>query len=107
MSSSSALFRKYGKVAVGVHLCTSAMYFGALYAGVKQGVDIESILSHAGLSLDSLPGGPDSKKQIGDIAVSYAAYKVLTPVRWPTTIALTPLVARRLGNRKSESEKRE
>ena len=35
--------------------------------------------------------------QVGTFAIAYAAHKALSPVRFPPTVALTPLVARWLG----------
>eukprot|EP00750_Incisomonas_marina_P008201 INCI15357.1.p1 GENE.INCI15357.1~~INCI15357.1.p1 ORF type:complete len:178 (+),score=27.38 INCI15357.1:317-850(+) len=37
-----------------------------------------------------------------EAAIAYGAYKVLTPIRWPTTFALTPVVARLLSVKSAE-----
>lgn len=34
---------------------------------------------------------------MGTFAIAYAAHKALSPVRFPPTVALTPLVAKWLG----------
>lgn len=34
---------------------------------------------------------------VGTFAIAYAAHKALSPVRFPPTVALTPVVARWLG----------
>ena len=34
---------------------------------------------------------------MGTFAIAYAAHKALSPVRFPPTVALTPVVARWLG----------
>ena len=81
------LAQKYGRVAVGVHLCTSAVWYGAIYMGVKNGVDVNGLLASVGL-----PTPSESFVPVGDMAFAYAGYKCLTPVRWPVTIALTPII---------------
>ena len=86
-----ALVAKYGRVAVGVHLCTSAMWYGAIYSGVKNGLDVNAILGSVGL-----PTPSEKFVHVGDMAFAYAGYKCLTPVRWPVTIALTPIVKKKL-----------
>ncbi len=41
--------------------------------------------------------------QVGTFALAYAAHKALSPVRFPPTVALTPVVAKYLGKKKEES----
>ena len=55
------------------------------------GVDVASLLSKIGLSVN------DSSEKIGTFAIAYAAHKALSPVRFPPTVALTPVVARWTG----------
>ncbi|RWR84499.1 hypothetical protein CKAN_01331500 [Cinnamomum micranthum f. kanehirae] len=47
------LLKKYGKVALGVHLSVSAVSISGLYVAIKNNVDVESLLSKVGLSGDS------------------------------------------------------
>jgi hypothetical protein len=37
---------------------------------------------------------------VGTFAIAYAAHKALSPVRFPPTVALTPVVAKWLGKKK-------
>ena len=39
----------------------------------------------------------DTSEKVGTLALAYAAHKALSPVRFPPTVALTPVVARWLG----------
>ena len=39
----------------------------------------------------------DTGEKFGTFALAYAAHKALSPVRFPPTVALTPVVARLLG----------
>jgi hypothetical protein len=40
--------------------------------------------------------------QVGTFAIAYAAHKALSPVRFPPTVALTPVVARWTGKVKPQ-----
>lgn len=55
------------------------------------GVDVAALLSRVGLQAS------DTSERVGTFAIAYAAHKALSPVRFPPTVALTPLVARWLG----------
>ena len=40
-----------------------------------------------------------TNEKVGTVAIAYAAHKALSPVRFPPTVALTPVVARLLGRK--------
>jgi len=44
----------------------------------------------------------DTSEKVGTFAIAYAAHKALSPVRFPPTVALTPVVAKWLGKKKAE-----
>lgn len=41
-------------------------------------------------------------EQVGTFALAYAAHKALSPVRFPPTVALTPIVANFFGKKVDE-----
>lgn len=43
------------------------------------------------------PQVTSTNETVGTFAIAYAAHKALSPVRFPPTVALTPVVARWLG----------
>ncbi|KAF3619948.1 hypothetical protein P3S67_020225 [Capsicum chacoense] len=43
------LFKKYGKVALGVHFSVSAVSIGGLFIAVKNNVDVEAMLEKVGM----------------------------------------------------------
>ena len=45
----------------------------------------------------------DTSERVGTVAIAYAAHKALSPVRFPPTVALTPVVAKWLGKDKPEA----
>ena len=54
-------------------------------------MDVAALLSKIGLSVS------DTNEKVGTAAIAYAAHKALSPIRFPPTVALTPVVARILG----------
>lgn len=42
-------------------------------------------------------------EKVGTFALAYAAHKALSPVRFPPTVALTPVVANFFGKKAEES----
>lgn len=58
------------------------------------GVDVAGLLSRMGLAVS------DTSEKVGTFAIAYAAHKALSPVRFPPTVALTPVVARWFGQKK-------
>jgi hypothetical protein len=57
------------------------------------GVDVGGLLSKVGLQVT------DTSEKVGTFAIAYAAHKALSPVRFPPTVALTPVVAKYIGKK--------
>lgn len=57
------------------------------------GIDVGGLLARFGLQVT------DTSEKVGTVAIAYAAHKALSPVRFPPTVALTPLVAQWLGQK--------
>jgi hypothetical protein len=85
------LLTQYG----GAYLLTSISFaivsFAACYAAVSAGVDVRALLARVGLQAS------DASEKVGTFAIAYAAHKALSPVRFPPTVALTPVVAKWIG----------
>ena len=54
-------------------------------------MDGSSLLAKVGINVNA------TSEKVGTAAIAYAAHKALSPVRFPPTVALTPVVARFLG----------
>ncbi|RDX99279.1 hypothetical protein CR513_17683, partial [Mucuna pruriens] len=106
------LMKKYGKVALGVHLGVSAASITGLYVAIRNNVDVEAILEkfHMGTVSDQQnpnDDAPPPKNRTAQLAASAGGAftlailcnKALFPVRVPITVALTPPVARFLARR--------
>lgn len=75
-----------------------ARVFSVLLVSIPQhttGVDVAGLLARVGLSVT------DTSEKVGTFAIAYAAHKALSPVRFPPTVALTPVVARWTGKTKA------
>lgn len=112
------LFKKYGKVALGVHLSVSAASVSSLYLAVKSNVDVESVFERFGIGVakenEELIGDVNDSGEIkkrnrtaelaassgGALAVAVLCNKALFPLRVPITIALTPPISRFLARRR-------
>ena len=61
-------------------------------------MDVSALLSKVGINSSA------TSEKVGTAAIAYAAHKALSPVRFPPTVALTPVVARFLGNKGQQDE---
>jgi hypothetical protein len=66
--------------------------------GLLAGLDVAGLLGQVGLQVT------DTSEKVGTFAIAYAAHKALSPVRFPPTVALTPVVAKWIGKDKAAGE---
>ncbi|KRY31966.1 Rho GTPase-activating protein 39 [Trichinella spiralis] len=81
-------FKRYWYVLVPVHLITSSVWLGSFYYLAASGVDLVGILESMGFSeqiLNRLKQAP----RAGNIALAYAMFKIVTPLRYTATIGVT------------------
>lgn len=93
------LAKLYGGSYLGTSIAMSIVSFAVLYALVYIGVDVRSLTNGFGDWLGTTPlGRPAALDNVSDAAsaaaIAYVAHKVTSPLRFPLTIAATPLVAR-------------
>ncbi|ESO01928.1 hypothetical protein HELRODRAFT_124905, partial [Helobdella robusta] len=87
-------YKQHGKIFIGVHLVTSAMWTGMFYYAVVSGVDVVAMLDWLGVSqtvIDKL-----KSPSLGYIAATYLLYKLATPLRYTVTIVGTRWVVKYL-----------
>lgn len=89
------LLKRYGSAYLVTSISFAIVSFAACYALVNAGVDVAALLTKVGL------GVSDTSEKVGTFAIAYAAHKALSPVRFPPTVALTPVVAKWLGKETS------
>merc|ERR1712204_7789 len=96
MVKAGDLLKRYG----GAYLLTSTslalVSFGVCYALVDNGVDVNGLLERVGIQVSS------NSETIGTAGLAYVAHKAASPIRFPPTVALTPIVAKRLFGKSDE-----
>jgi len=98
MAKAGDLLKRYG----GAYLLTSTslavVSFGLCYLAIDSGVDIPALLQKVNIEVSS------TSETVGTFGLAYAVHKAASPIRFPPTVALTPIVARRLFGQKEEEE---
>lgn len=59
------------------------------------------LLLQLGINVDS------TGQTVGTVALAYAAHKAASPIRFPPTVLLTPVVANLFGKAKQQADKTE
>ncbi|XP_059429913.1 uncharacterized protein LOC132163588 [Corylus avellana] len=92
------LLAKYGGAYLATSIILSLISFSICYALISAGIDVQTLLQKVGISTDA------TGEKVGTLALAYAAHKAASPIRFPPTVALTPIVASWIG-KKVEKEK--
>lgn len=87
------LLTQYGSAYLATSITLAIISFSICYAAVSSGVDIGDLLSKIGIQVTK------TNETVGTFAIAYAAHKALSPVRFPPTVALTPVVAKWFGKK--------
>lgn len=88
---------KYWYVLFPVHIATSAVWFGGLYYVASSGFDVPGLLRK--ISTPEWVMEKVTKSSAGYVALAYAMYKIITPIRYTVTLAGTTLMIRILVKR--------
>jgi hypothetical protein len=89
--TAKSLLKKYGVAYLATSIPLALVSFGLCYLLVDNGVDVGSLLQKVGISPD------DNTEKASTFAIAYAAHKAASPIRFPPTVLLTPVVAKILG----------
>ncbi|KAJ0020963.1 hypothetical protein Pint_31780 [Pistacia integerrima] len=92
------LLAKYGGAYLATSITLSLISFSLCYALIAAGIDVQALLQKVGISTDA------TGQKVGTFALAYAAHKAASPIRFPPTVALTPIVASWIG-KKVEKDK--
>uniref|UniRef100_A0A5B7BCR7 DUF1279 domain-containing protein n=1 Tax=Davidia involucrata TaxID=16924 RepID=A0A5B7BCR7_DAVIN len=92
------LLAKYGGAYLATSITLSLISFSLCYALISAGIDVQALLQKVGISTN------EAGEKVGTFALAYAAHKAASPIRFPPTVALTPIVASWIG-KKVEKEK--
>lgn len=98
MAKAGDLLKRYG----GAYLLTSTslalVSFTICYLAIDSGVDVPALLAKVNIEVSS------TSETVGTVGLAYAVHKAASPIRFPPTVALTPIVARKLFGQKDAGE---
>jgi len=101
MATAGELLKRYG----GAYLLTSTslaiVSFSLCYFAVDNGIDISSVLEKVGIQVSS------TSETVGTVGLAYAIHKAASPIRFPPTVALTPVVARKVFGKTDDEDSAE
>uniref|UniRef100_A0A2P2JIL2 DUF1279 domain-containing protein n=1 Tax=Rhizophora mucronata TaxID=61149 RepID=A0A2P2JIL2_RHIMU len=87
------LLAKYGGAYLATSITLSLISFSLCYALISAGIDVQALLQKVGIPTD------EAGEKVGTFALAYAAHKAASPIRFPPTVALTPIVASWIGKK--------
>ncbi|MQL77665.1 hypothetical protein Taro_010072 [Colocasia esculenta] len=93
------LLAKYGGAYLATSITLSLISFSLCYVLVSAGIDVQALLQKVGISTN------EAGEKVGTFALAYAAHKAASPIRFPPTVALTPIVASWIGKKLSVKTK--
>lgn len=96
--SAKSLLKKYGIAYLATSIPLAIMSFALCYVLVDSGVDVAGLLAKVGIETN------DASEKAGTAAIAYAAHKAASPIRFPPTVLLTPVVAKFIGKEPAELE---
>jgi len=96
--SAKELIAKYGVAYLATSIPLAAISFVLCYLLVDNGVDVAGLLKKVGILVNEGEAG----EKVGTVAIAYAAHKAASPIRFPPTVILTPVVAKIIGKEPSE-----
>ena len=85
-STAKALFRKYGAAYLVTSISLALCSYAACYVLVSRGVGVAQLLRRVGVHAIVSP-------KAGKAAIAYAVHKAASPIRFPPTVMLTPIVS--------------
>lgn len=108
-TTAKELAQLYGGSYLGTSIGLSIVSYIVLYFMVAAGVDVRSLINAFGDWLATTPiGRPSALDSISDTAstatLAYIAHKATSPLRFPLTVAATPVVAKAFSKKDMEKD---
>ncbi len=97
-ASAKSLLAKYGVAYLATSIPLAIVSFAICYGLVDNGVDVAGLLTKVGITVG------DTEEKVGTFAIAYAAHKAASPIRFPPTVLLTPVVAKLIGKEPAAEE---
>lgn len=92
------MLARYGGAYLATSVLLSLVSFSVCYFLINAGVDVQGLLDKVGIHTDG------TGEKVGTFALAYAAHKAASPIWFPPTVALTPIVASWFGKKGKEEE---
>ena len=92
------LLAKYGIAYLVTSISFAVVSYAICYALVSTGVDVAAVLEKIGIKSTTVASNA------GTAAIAYAVHKAASPIRFPPTVALTPVVARWFGRKSTPND---
>ncbi|XP_010262957.1 PREDICTED: uncharacterized protein LOC104601362 [Nelumbo nucifera] len=92
------LLAKYGGAYLATSITLSLISFSLCYVLISAGIDVQALLQKVGITAN------ETGEKVGTFALAYAAHKAASPIRFPPTVALTPIVAGWIGKKTKKEE---
>lgn len=92
------LLKRYGSAYLITSISLSLVSFTICYLLISNGVDVPALLAKLNIETSS------TGETVGTVAIAYAAHKAASPIRFPPTVAITPMVANWLGKKDDGDE---
>ena len=90
------LLKKYGIAYLATSISLAIVSYSICFLLVDNGVDVAGLLGKIGIQ------SSDVAANAGTAGIAYAIHKAASPIRFPPTVALTPLVASWIGKKPNE-----
>lgn len=87
----TGLLAKYGIAYLITSISLATLSYVSCYALISKGVDVAALLERVGIEASA------AGANAGTAAIAYAMHKAASPIRFPPTVALTPVVAKWIG----------
>uniref|UniRef100_A0A7S4C1E1 DUF1279 domain-containing protein n=1 Tax=Chrysotila carterae TaxID=13221 RepID=A0A7S4C1E1_CHRCT len=98
MSKAGDLLKQYGGAYLVTSISLALISFSLCYFAIDRGVDVAALLQRVGIEVST------TSETMGTVGIAYAIHKAASPIRFPPTVALTPIVARKFFGQKDADE---
>ena len=93
------LLKKYGAAYLITSITLAIISYAICYFLVNAGVDVAALLKKVGIEVSS------GATNAGTAGIAYVIHKAASPIRFPPTVALTPVVANIIGKEPNDEAK--
>jgi hypothetical protein len=81
------LLKKYGAAYLITSITLAIISFAICYILVSKGIDVAALLNKIGIKSTGMTSGA------GTFSIAYAIHKAASPIRFPPTVILTPIMS--------------